>query len=93
MKQGIKSIQNLYEELERQREVRQDLIADTRSLNVSSTNGVSMLTVATDNDVLSYSIGDVAHRQLADRLNIPTSIMNVCVWNIPSFLTRISMVG
>lgn len=71
MKQGIKSIQNLYEELERQREVRQDLIADTRSLNVSSTNGVSMLTVATDNDVLSYSIGDVAHRQLADRLNIP----------------------
>ena len=44
MKQGIKSIQNLYEELERQREVRQDLIADTRSLNVSSTNGVSMLT-------------------------------------------------
>lgn len=37
MKQGIKTIQNLYEELERQREARQDLIADTRSLKVNST--------------------------------------------------------
>ena len=33
MKQGIKTIQNLYEELERQREARQDLIADTITYN------------------------------------------------------------
>lgn len=93
MKQGIKTIQNLYEELERQREVRQDLIADTRSLNVSSTNGVSMLTVATDNDVLSYSIVTLLIVSWLTALIFPTSIMNVCVWNIPIFLTRISMVG
>ena len=47
MKQGIKTIQNLYGELERQREARKDLIADTRSINISSTNGVSMLSVFT----------------------------------------------
>lgn len=46
MKQGIKTIQNLYQELERQREVRKDLIADTRSLNVSSTDGMSKLKIS-----------------------------------------------
>ena len=54
MKQGIKTIQNLYGELERQREARKDLIADTRSINISSTNGVSMLSVSTGEDILSY---------------------------------------
>ena len=53
MKQGIKTIQNLYGELERQREARKDLIADTRSINISSTNGVSMLSVSTGEDILS----------------------------------------
>ena len=71
MKQGIKTIQNLYEELERQREARQDLIADTRSLKVNSTNGVTMISVATGDDVLAYRLGEIAHRQLAERLGIP----------------------
>lgn len=71
MKQGIKTIQNLYGELERQREARKDLIADTRSINISSTNGTSMLSVSTGEDILSYRVTDIAHRQIADRLNIP----------------------
>lgn len=71
MKQGIKTIEKLYEELDRQREVRTDLIANTKNLAVSSTDGVSMLSVATDNDVLSYAVSEVAHRQIAERLNIP----------------------
>lgn len=71
MKQGIKTIQNLYGELERQREARKDLISDTRSINVNSTNGVSMLSVSTGEDILSYRITDIVHRQIADRLNIP----------------------
>ena len=71
MKQGIKTIQNLYEELERQREARQDLIADTRSLKVNSTNGVTMMSVATGDDVLSYRLGEIAQRQVAERLGIP----------------------
>ena len=71
MKQGIKTIQNLYGELERQREVRKDLIADTRSINVNSVDNLSMLTVDTGADKLSYRIGEIAHRQIADRLGIP----------------------
>ena len=71
MKQGIKTIQNLYGELERQRAARKDLIADTRSINVNSVGNLSMLTVDTDADKLSYRISEIAHRQIADRLGIP----------------------
>ena len=71
MKLGIKTIQNLYGELERQRAARKDLIADTRSITVNSVNGLSMLTVATDSDKLSYRISEIAHRQIAERLGIP----------------------
>ena len=71
MKQGIKTIQNLYGELERQREARKDLIADTRSINVNSVGRLSMVTVDTGADKLSYRIGEIAHRQIADRLGIP----------------------
>lgn len=71
MKQGIKTIQNLYGELERQRAARKDLIADTRSINVNSVGNLSMLTVDTGSDKLSYRITEIAHRQLADRLGIP----------------------
>ena len=43
MKQGMKSIESLYGELMRQREARKDLIADTRSLSVSTEHGISTL--------------------------------------------------
>lgn len=36
MKQGLKSIESLYGELMRQREMRKDLIADTRSLTANT---------------------------------------------------------
>ena len=71
MKQGIKTIQNLYGELERQREARKDLIADTRSINVNTVSGLSMVTIYTGTDQLSYRISEIAHRQIADRLSIP----------------------
>ena len=38
MKQGIKNVQELYKELEEQRENRKDMIADTRSLVVVNAN-------------------------------------------------------
>lgn len=71
MKQGMKTIQNLYLELDRQRAARKDLIADTRSINVNSVGNLSMLTVDTGADKLSYRISEIAHRQIADRLSIP----------------------
>lgn len=88
MKQGIKTIQNLYRELERQREARKDLIADTRSINISSTNGVSMLSVSTGEDILSYRITDIAHRQIADRLNIPYKYYERMRLDYPALLDK-----
>ena len=71
MKQGIKSIEELYQNLEEQRENRKDIIADTRSLVVSSTDGITTLSVSTGDDILSYSVSDVSHRQIAERRSIP----------------------
>lgn len=71
MKQGMKSIENLYGELIRQREARMDLIADTRSLSVSTENGSSTLSIFTDKDIYNFKVTDIAHRQIADRLGIP----------------------
>lgn len=88
MKQGIKTIQNLYGELERQREARKDLIADTRSINVSSTNGTSMLSVSTGDDILSYRITDIAHRQIADRLSIPYKYYERMRMDYPALLDK-----
>ena len=88
MKQGIKTIQNLYGELERQREARKDLIADTRSINISSTNGVSMLSVSTGEDILSYRVTDIAHRQIADRLNIPYKYYERMRTDYPALLDK-----
>ena len=71
MKQGMKSIENLYRELMRQREARKDLIADTRSLSVSTEHGISTLSIFTDKDIYNFKVTDIAHRQIADRLGIP----------------------
>ena len=40
MKQGFKTIQELYQKLEEQRENRKDMIADTRSLIINSVDGI-----------------------------------------------------
>lgn len=71
MKQGIKTIENLYGELERQRAARKDYIADTKSLTVSSTDGVSNMSIVTGDEALNYTVSNIAHRQIAERLNIP----------------------
>ncbi len=70
MKQGIKSIQELYQNLEKQRENRRDNIADTHSLVVASTDGITTLSVSAGEDILSYAVSEVSHRQIAEWLNI-----------------------
>jgi hypothetical protein len=70
MKQG-KSINQLYRELERQRKARKDIVADTRTMKVTTDNGQSMLTVGTGRGKEEYLVSEVAHRQLAERLQIP----------------------
>ena len=88
MKQGIKSIQELYQHLEEQRENRKDIIADTRSLVVNSTDGISTLSVSTGDDILTYPISDISHRQIAERLNIPFKYYERMRVEIPALLDQ-----
>ena len=88
MKQGFKTIQELYQKLEDQRENRKDMIADTRSLVVNSTDGTSTLSVSTGNDVMTYVVSDVAHRQIADRLGIPFKYYDRMRMEYPDLLDR-----
>ena len=88
MKQGIKTIENLYQELLRQREARQDLIADTSCLSVSSNRGSSTITITTNDNVYCYNVSDIAHRQLADYLNIPYRYYERMLFEQPELLDK-----
>lgn len=88
MKQGIKNVQALYKELEEQRENRKDIIADTRSLLVTSKESLSTMQVTADGENLYYVISDVAHRQIADRLEIPFKYYDRMRLEYPDLLDR-----
>ena len=70
MKQG-KTLQELGRELQRQRNNRQDFIADTRSLAMETTAYGSTLNMMIDGKTYGYQVSDIAHQQIASRLNIP----------------------
>lgn len=71
MKTQITTIEKLYTELQHQRAVRQDIIADTRSLQVKTALGETIINVDDGKKTMSYIVSDLAHRQIADRLRIP----------------------
>ena len=70
MKQG-KTLSELGRELQRQRLNRQDFLADTRSLKMQSDSLGSTLLLSIDDHPRSFSVGEIAHQQIASRLNIP----------------------
>lgn|GEM_PF-7131345 len=70
MKQG-KTLAELGRELQRQRLNRQDFLADTRSLEMESNNYGSTLHLSLDGKTCGFGTGDLAHQQIAARLNIP----------------------
>ena len=70
MKQG-RTLQALGAELQRQRNARQDFLADTRSLEMESVNGSSTMRVFLDDKAHEFAVGELAHQQIASRLNIP----------------------
>ena len=70
MKQG-RTLQSLGEELTRQRTARRDFVADTRNLEISSSNTGSMLSVFMENEKHEYGINALAHQQISTRLGIP----------------------
>ena len=70
MKQG-KTLSELGRELQRQRLNRQDFLADTRSLEMQSDSLGSTLCLSIDDQTRSFPVGEIAHQQIASRLNIP----------------------
>ena len=70
MKQG-KTVQELGRELQRQRNNRQDFIADTRSFEMETNEYGSTLHLAIDGKTYGYQVSHIAHQQIASRLNIP----------------------
>ena len=70
MKQG-RTLLELGRELQRQRLNRQDFLADTRTLEVESNNYGSTLHLSLDGKTYGFGIGELAHQQIAARLNIP----------------------
>ncbi len=71
MKQG-KTLNELAKELERQRLARKDFIADTAGLEVvTDSNGVTKVMMGFTDISGEFVISDIAHQQIATRLQIP----------------------
>lgn len=85
MKQG-KSIIELAQELERQRNVRKDYIADTRSLRVKTGDGGSRLSITMDQAEENFRLNELAHKQLAERLQIPQKYYQKMRFEYPALL-------
>ena len=87
MKQG-KTLAQLGRELQRQRLNRQDFLADTRSLEMESDSYGSILHLSLDRKNYSFSVGDVAHQQIATRLGIPYRYYTKMQNDAPELLDR-----
>jgi hypothetical protein len=70
MKQG-KTLVELGKELERQRNARKDFIADTRSLEMVTDKAKTNLALYLDDDAKNFDVSELAHQQIAARLQIP----------------------
>ena len=85
MKQG-RTILQLAQELERQRQARKDYLADTRRLNIGTENGISRLTLDMDSEAETFQVNELVHRQIADRLQIPFRYYQKMRGEYPSLL-------
>ena len=85
MKQG-KTLQALGRELQRQRNNRQDFLADTRSLAMKSGHHDSSLLVSLDGKTHKFGVNEVAHQQIASRLNIPYRYYQKMQFEAPDLL-------
>ena len=70
MKTG-RTLQELGLELQRQRSVRQDYVADSRSLSFRTEEGDSKLALNMGEKMLEFGVNPLAHQQISTRLGIP----------------------
>ena len=87
MKQG-KTLLELGRELQRQRLNRQDFLADTRSLEMKSDSFGSTLRLSLDRHDYSFTVGELAHQQIAARLNIPFRYYQKMQTEVPDLLDQ-----
>lgn len=86
MKTG-KSLVQLAQELEARKAAKKDYIADTRQLDAHiGANNVPMILMPSQNS--AFTIGPVAHDQLAQRLGIPTKYYDKMVAEAPELWQR-----
>jgi len=85
MKQG-RSIIELAKELERQRMARKDFIADTRNLEVYTKDGMTQLALGLNDTTETFIINELAHNQIAARLQIPQRYYSKMREEYPSLL-------
>ena len=70
MKQG-RSLADVGSELERQRMARKDFIADTRNLEMATNQEGTSLSLYLEDEPQSFTVSELAHQQMASRLQIP----------------------
>lgn len=70
MKQG-RSLEELGMELQRQRNARQDFVADSRKLTFFTGEGGSKLSMDMGKELLEFGVNPLAHQQISTRLGIP----------------------
>lgn len=70
MKPG-RTLQELGLELQRQRSVRKDYVADSRSLSFATEEGDSKISMAMGAKLLEFGVNPLAHQQISTRLGIP----------------------
>ncbi len=70
MKQG-RTLEELGEELQRQRNARQDFVADSRTLTFATEDGGSRLSMSMGGKLLDFGVNPLAHQQISTRLGIP----------------------
>ncbi len=76
MKTG-RNIEELGKELLRQRQIRKDFVADTRCIDIDTDEyGTSTMHLALNDDVMDFKLDDLAHSQIAGRLQIPFKYYN-----------------
>jgi hypothetical protein len=87
MKQG-KTMSQLAQELERQRQIRKDYIASTSALHVQTDSGgrTTIHIAFNDTEGEEFTLSELAHQQIAARLQIPYRYYQKMREEIPSLL-------
>ena len=87
MKTG-RTLSSLAKELERQAQAKKDFLVDTRLMRIETVGGASRLSILGNGNSQIYQVGNMAARQIADRLNIPAGYEGPMKAELPDLLDQ-----